>query len=164
MGQGGSQVPQDEPLVSSLLPLVLGSVTDVVFQNGLDGRVAWISASVSDVLGLDPSAVVGRDVLDLIHPDDRDHVRAVRAAVMSGSSADDVAVRFPTASSGWRSVTAKSRPLLLDGQVVGTLVTLHVDDASGTRRALATVQAGNEVLVRSTTREALLADMRQARI
>ncbi|MGE3811284.1 MAG: PAS domain S-box protein [Candidatus Nanopelagicales bacterium] len=54
--------------------------SDIVFHGTPDARVAWISPSVTEVLGFDPDEVLGRSTAELVHPDDRDRVGGLVAS------------------------------------------------------------------------------------
>ncbi|MEI8082185.1 MAG: PAS domain S-box protein, partial [Actinomycetes bacterium] len=51
--------------------LLAENASDVIWQVGTDGRLEWVSESVTAVLGWDPGQVLGRMADELIHPDDR---------------------------------------------------------------------------------------------
>jgi diguanylate cyclase (GGDEF)-like protein/PAS domain S-box-containing protein len=48
--------------------------SDIVFHGTPDARVAWISPSVTEVLGFAPEDLLGRYTAELVHPDDRERV------------------------------------------------------------------------------------------
>ena len=50
--------------------LLADYATDVIVQTGTDSTIAWVSPSVTEVLGWRVDQVVGRRVPDLMHPDD----------------------------------------------------------------------------------------------
>jgi diguanylate cyclase (GGDEF)-like protein/PAS domain S-box-containing protein len=56
-------------------------VTDVVTVCGRDGQVRYQTPSVQRMLGIDPTALVGRSLLELVHPDDSDRVRGLLSGV-----------------------------------------------------------------------------------
>ncbi len=56
--------------------LLADTALDVIGRYALDGRLLYISPACQDVLGYTPEELVGRRTTDLIHPDDRDRVRA----------------------------------------------------------------------------------------
>jgi PAS domain S-box-containing protein len=50
--------------------LLAENASDVVFRTGADLVVEWVSPSVSQLLGSEPRDVVGRSMVEMIHPDD----------------------------------------------------------------------------------------------
>lgn len=69
------------------LPRLLAALRDVLVVADRDMRVSYVSPSVFDVLGYAPGALVGRSILDLLHPDEhpiaRRHI-AERFAARNG--------------------------------------------------------------------------------
>ncbi|MFN8185288.1 MAG: PAS domain S-box protein [Candidatus Nanopelagicales bacterium] len=54
------------------------NLTEVACRATVDGTLQWVSPSVEDVLGWEPSDVVGRALWDLVHPDDYHTAREAR--------------------------------------------------------------------------------------
>ena len=76
----------DDPL----LPLVVvglleANASDVTTLSSADGVLRFVSASVIQTLGWSPEELTGRQVDDLIHPDDRDGARHGREAALRTS-------------------------------------------------------------------------------
>lgn len=77
------------------LRFITGSMLDIVSQVGPDGRIEYISPSVTRLLGYRPDDLVGRLGLELVHPDDADPLLAsVRAASATGASSCRVEYRY----------------------------------------------------------------------
>ncbi len=51
--------------------LLAESATDLICRRTADGRCVYVSPSVREVLGLEPEDLLGTDLLDTVHPDDR---------------------------------------------------------------------------------------------
>jgi len=60
--------------------------TDIVTVVGEDRRIRWQADSIRAVLGIDPAALVGTALMDLIHPDDRSELEGyfARAGQQTG--------------------------------------------------------------------------------
>ncbi|MCU1691939.1 MAG: hypothetical protein JWM64_1030 [Frankiales bacterium] len=59
--------------------------TDVIVRHGVDGTCLYASPALRDVLGRDPEAVVGRQLLLAVHPEDRAAaVELVRGLLSTG--------------------------------------------------------------------------------
>ena len=86
--------------------------TDVVYETDTAGVVQWISPSVQALLGWEPAALVGRTLHDLVHPEDRDRIAALRESFYS-EGIEHAAVRcmVALATGGYREMTVPSRPL-----------------------------------------------------
>ncbi|WP_377269277.1 putative bifunctional diguanylate cyclase/phosphodiesterase [Peterkaempfera sp. SMS 1(5)a] len=71
--------------------LVQGS-SDVIMIIGADGVLSYVSPAAIGVYGRDPAGLVGRRLLDLVHPDDFGHVLwAVRRFLAGGPEAEPTA-------------------------------------------------------------------------
>lgn len=68
------------------LRLLATNATDAVFRLTLDGICLYTSPSVGEVLGINPRALVGSNMIDRFHPDDDAAVRATWARLRSGES------------------------------------------------------------------------------
>jgi len=49
---------------------------DLIVEIGIDSRFVYVSPNHKDVLGYEPNELIGRDIYENIHPDDRPSVRA----------------------------------------------------------------------------------------
>jgi len=110
--------------------LLAENASDVVWQVAPDGRLEWVSHSVTAALGRDPEALAGRFALDLIHPEDRAQAVDDRARVLSGGT-----------------VATEYRILCADGSFRAMAIRRRaVDDASGVEVAtLRDIQAELDV-------------------
>jgi len=50
------------------------NLNDVIYTVGKDGQISYVSPPVISVFGYTPEELVGRQLLNFIHPDDRDKV------------------------------------------------------------------------------------------
>ena len=109
--------------------LVAENASDVVLMRGTSGITTWVSPSVTALLGWAVEDVEGTDILDLVHPDDRAGVRAVRAAVQRGERPGGLLTRFVRRDGTDRWMTCVSVPVEEDGVVIGATVGLRDVDA-----------------------------------
>ncbi|MEI6621543.1 MAG: EAL domain-containing protein [Actinomycetes bacterium] len=58
--------------------LLAENVSDMVMQLARDGSIAWVSESVTSVLGWDKAQILGTYSLDLLHEDDRERAATQR--------------------------------------------------------------------------------------
>ncbi len=66
--------------------LMTETATDVVARVDSSGRFRYVSPSVRTVLGYEPEELVGRQTIDLAHPDDAGKVAASREALFGGAA------------------------------------------------------------------------------
>ncbi|MGD8574709.1 MAG: PAS domain-containing protein, partial [Gammaproteobacteria bacterium] len=70
----------DELPLEKVMDLLLDTVCVVDEQ----GRYVHVSASVRDLLGYEPEELIGRNMIDLVHPDDRERTLAAAGDIMAG--------------------------------------------------------------------------------
>lgn len=93
--------------------------------NDPDHRIKWASHSIRDLLGWNPSDLIGIRVHELIHPEDLDAGLAELPAMTSGSLRV-VELRTKTASGAYVPVAHAVQPIMTtDGTVAGFLGELH---------------------------------------
>ena len=75
-----------------------------------EGRVQWASPAAGEILGYEPDAAVGTQVLDFVHPDDIDAALPSLLRVVEGRSiGEPVQVRVRRADGHWRWVEALAK-------------------------------------------------------
>ena len=100
--------------------LLAESAIDLIMWSR-DGRVEWISPSVTTLLGWTDVELVGRTVAVLVHPADRDAVAALREEVYSGGQGM-LRVRLVTRSGDDRTFEVRSAPFRdADGRLDGAI-------------------------------------------
>ena len=98
--------------------------SDVVTLLDAQAVIRFHSASAERVLGYGRDELVGRRVLDLIHPDDRQPaLAALHLLVSEPGAVHRVEFRFPHKNGGWRLLEARGSNRLEDPAVQGLIVT-----------------------------------------
>jgi two-component system, cell cycle sensor histidine kinase and response regulator CckA len=110
-----------------------------------DGTIRYTTPSVRRVLGFEPDELIGRNVFDFVHPDDRE--AAVEAferdqAAFDGSRTFELRVRHRDGS--WRWFEAAARNLLENPAVGGIVITSR--DVTARREAAAEMRRNTAVL------------------
>ncbi len=86
---------------------LLENVSDIITIVDPDGTIQYESPSIRYVLGFTPEELVGRQVLELVHPDDRETVQeALRAAANRPDHAQTRLFRFMGKDGRWRYLRA----------------------------------------------------------
>ena len=70
--------------------LLVDSSTDLIAHCGADGRYTRISPSYTHIMGWTPEDMVGRMVVDFLHPDDRAHAVEALGELLAGIARPDV--------------------------------------------------------------------------
>jgi PAS domain S-box-containing protein len=93
------------PAASSLA----GGLFDVVSLIGADGRCGYVGSAVRGLLGTEPGAIVGRSLVELLHPDDEEAFRHwVRQLAADGPVPGMVRYRLRHADGTWRAVEVQA--------------------------------------------------------
>ena len=113
-----------------------------LIENALDtitildraGVIRYESPSVERVLGYDPEELVGKQVFEYIHPDDRPgFVKELTRIMASPGESNELHLRFLHKDGSWRYLEAVGRNLLEDPIVQGVVV--NARDATDRREA-----------------------------
>jgi diguanylate cyclase (GGDEF)-like protein/PAS domain S-box-containing protein len=101
--------------------LLAENASDVVFRSSMEGLIEWVTPSVSVRTGWTPEQLVGRQLRDLVHPDDTDRLAAAQAGLKDGIGFEiELRIRIRTDGYHWFSVSI--RPALDDAGTVTHLV------------------------------------------
>jgi PAS domain S-box-containing protein/putative nucleotidyltransferase with HDIG domain len=113
----------------------------------LEGIIRYISPSSSGVLGYTADEIVGRMVLDLVHPDDLDYtLRQVLEVVQNPERSVLFEHRLRHRDGSWRWIEAHDRNLVADPAVQGIVVNFR--DISERKAAEAALQEANARAIR----------------
>lgn len=104
--------------------------SDIITIIASDGIIRYESAAAARVTGHTIKALVGRNVLEFIHPDDQSSARAALASLLAvpGGTSEPVEMRFLTADGSYRTLEAIGKNLVGEPGVEGILI--HSRDVS----------------------------------
>lgn len=101
--------------------LLAENAPDVVLSSDRDGRIAWVSPSVRQLLGHDARQLQGQTIDTLVLEGDRGRLDEAIGRVLQGSNSG-CELRFRTADAGSRWVGMALRPVLdSGGEVLGVV-------------------------------------------
>ena len=114
-----------------------------------EGAFSYLNAAAGDLLGFDPAELVGRDVFQLVHPDDEPRVRTLFADVVAGGvpPSEPFEYRYATARGDWLWLRSELYPPAetgIDGYVVRSRDV--TEEVEWTRRLGAIVSKSPDVL------------------
>ena len=108
--------------------LLAENASDMVIRV-LDGVVLWTSRTIVEGLGWSPDEIVGRQILDFVHPDDLSHV-AAEQAIVEGGTATLTRLRLRAKDGLYHWAEAHGRPYLdARGRQDGLVVSTRIVDA-----------------------------------
>ena len=99
--------------------LLATRTSDLVIENDLQRRIAYVSPSVEALLGYRPEEVLGRSTEEFVHPDDQLRLAEYRRAAISGG-AGKAEVRVRRSDGSWLWAEVVGTPILdAQGQPAG---------------------------------------------
>jgi diguanylate cyclase (GGDEF)-like protein/PAS domain S-box-containing protein len=141
--------------------------SDLIIVVDNEGRFTYTNPVVDRLFGYEANSLIGRNIFDLIHPDDRQLAQNAYLAAIEpdGSDGTDGAfvMRFLTSSGEWRYIEGLLTDCLSDQAVHGIVGNgRDVTERTYLTRALSTLSEGNQILVHAQDEETLIADLCQA--
>jgi len=126
-------------------------------------RFIYTNPVVDRLFGYEPNSLIGRNIFDFMHPDDRALAEAaVVATLETGSTEHPVDIRFLAASGEWRWIEGTLANYLADPAIRGIVGNGHdVTERTYLTRALETLSEGTQVLVHAVDESSLLSDLCQ---
>ena len=97
------------------------NINEVIFRFDLNGDIVYVSPAIRRLVGcssLSPEALVGRNFLEFIHPDDRERLEEHFRGGLSGAT-KQATFRLLTGMGGERWVLESSQPIYEGDAVVG---------------------------------------------
>ena len=130
--------PSPSPLVApgrereEAPPDLLSGLPDALVVVGVDGRLIWGNDVAEELFGWSLPELAGRDVTELVHPDDMATAMASLDSVQGKRAGTLVEVRVRDRQEGYRRVEVRGRTLLSGDAVQG--VVLGIRDLTDRRR------------------------------
>ncbi|KKF39222.1 chemotaxis protein CheY [Halorubrum saccharovorum] len=119
--------------------------SDIIAVIDESGDITHVSQSVEEILGYGPTALIGANVIENVHPNDRDELRAeLSAHGTEYGYTSSYRVRFRHADGEWRVLEVRARNLLKDQFVEG--IVLNSRDVTGKERQKRKLERQNERL------------------
>src|SRR6185437_12429126 len=116
------------------LTSLIKNSSDVVCVLSPDGRVEYVSDSITSAFGIDSRRLEGTALLDLVHPEDAQRLRALINALAAQPGGQPSLIEFrlrpgedsraPQGGTGWRDVEAAACNLLGDETVEGIVLNM----------------------------------------
>jgi PAS domain S-box-containing protein len=138
-GEAVKQLRQSEERYRQLVE----NVSEVIFSADEHGVLTYVSPAVKSLLDYEPPEVVGRQMLQVIHPDDHQRMVQNLNRVLAGETLSNE-YRLLTRSGATRWVRTSSRPFLDGGRMTGAFGV--VTDVTEEKLASERLQQQNEFL------------------
>lgn len=112
---------------SGMTGAILGHASDVITVIAADGEILYESPSVRRILGYDPEELVGRNITEILHPDDRASGAETLGRLMSSPGITPAVVfRWRHRDGTWRLLESIGNNLLED-PAIGAMVSVSRD-------------------------------------
>jgi PAS domain S-box-containing protein len=128
--------------------LLAENATDIISRRGPYGRITYVSQSVETVLGYSPTAMVDKETVELVHPDDQERYR--KFVMPQGEEAAKATYRMQHADGHYVWLEGRSRlvrdpetNLPLEYQVVSRDVSERQQQAEELRAAKEAAEVAN---------------------
>ncbi len=151
MPEGAAAFDGDLAITRATLTAMLSHVDEAIVATDEAGVVRFASAGVRALLGLDPDAVVGRNLLDFLHPDELEELAESMERWHGRSGSPRGQVQRVRASDGtWREVyyDAVTGPRVAPFSIVVTI--RAAEDADPVQGELVQRVLAEEILLRLT--------------
>ncbi|CAN7328862.1 response regulator [Phenylobacterium sp. LjRoot225] len=102
--------------------LLADTATDIISRSDLEGTMLYLSPAVERVTGYAAPELVGRNIADLLHPDDAGPYFARYARMIKGDQADGKPVEYRIRHKDGRWICIEGNPTLVrgdDGRALG---------------------------------------------
>jgi PAS domain S-box-containing protein len=110
--------------------LLADTATDIISRSDLDGTMLYLSPAIERVTGYAASELVGRNIVDIVHPDDAGPFFAHWARMIDGEHADGTPVEYRIRHKDGSWIYIEGNPTLVrgdNGRVLG-IVDVSRDD------------------------------------
>lgn len=105
---------------------LLENCSDVISVINPSATFQYVSPSVTSILGMDPTSLIGRSAFDIIHPDELEHTRELLSkALTSAGSNIPFEFRVRHADGTYRILEGTGRFLPPDAEVAGIVINSH---------------------------------------
>jgi two-component system cell cycle sensor histidine kinase/response regulator CckA len=102
-----------------------------------EGKFLYVSPAFTEITGFSPDEVLGRNALEMVHPDDANEVDAIRSAAFSEEVPVQLVFRSRHRGGGWRWIDMTGRPYRTSaGELRGVLVSRDVTERMQAELAL----------------------------
>ncbi len=135
--------------------------TDLIVVIDNKACFTYTNPVVDRLFGYETNALLGVNIFDLVHPDDRQSATDAYIASTAGDGPDTPwVIRFLTSDGQWRYIEGVLTDCFNDQAIHGIVGNgRDVTERTYLTRALATLSEGNQVLMHATDEETLIADL-----
>ena len=132
------------------LSLITDNMMDLITRINAKGEYQYISPSAPKILGYKPENMMGKNILDLVHPDDLERLKSSTRKAIYAHSSNEIEYRHKTSSGDYIWIETTSNPIFdhednLKGFVCGSR---NIDDRKHAEEQIKTSLEEKEVLLK----------------
>ncbi len=132
------------------LSLITDNMMDLITRVNAKGEYQYVSPSAPKILGYAPENMLGKNSLDLVHPDDLERVKSSTREAIYAHSSNEIEYRHKTAAGDYFWIETTGNPLFDDednfkGFVCGSR---NIDDRKRAEEQIKTSLEEKEVLLK----------------
>jgi two-component system, sensor histidine kinase PdtaS len=132
------------------LSLITDNMMDLITRINAEGKYEYISPSAPKNLGYKPQDMMGKSILDLVHPNDLERIKSAAQKAVHTHSANEVEYRHKTSSGDYAWIETAGTPIFdhednLKGFVCGSR---NIDDRKRAEEQIKTSLEEKEVLLK----------------
>ena len=132
------------------LSLITDNMMDLITRINAKGEYQYISPSAPKILGYRPENMLGKNILDLVHPDDLERLKSSTRKAIYAHSSNEIEYRHKTSSGDYIWIETTSNPIFdhednLKGFVCGSR---NIDDRKHAEEQIKTSLEEKEVLLK----------------
>ncbi len=135
------------------LSMITANMADIICQASIDGVYIYVSPSVKSVLGYQPPDLLGKSMLEGVHPDDRSRVNSCMQDARGTCMTQSVQYRYRRADGNYVWLGTTGTPIYDDeGQVTGFICNSRdITNQKNAEDALRESEANYRTLVESAS-------------
>ncbi len=113
------------------LSKIINLTFDILLKIDMQCKVHWVAWQIEEILGLSAGQIIGTNLLDLIHPDDKEKFRQTLQQVSFNMNADIRHIRLRNKLNAWPHFRCRIYQVYLDDAGnIGVQVALHDEHLS----------------------------------
>ena len=107
--------------LDNLFPYIWNNIRDIIFLLSPEGKITFVSREIEFATGWNQQELIGKDFLDIVHPDDLKIVIDGFHQILGGDSPPPYEARVKAKNGSYLTFEAKGTPQIEDGEIIGYL-------------------------------------------
>lgn len=132
------------------LSLINDNMMDLITQSDAEGKYQYVSPSAYKILGYDPQNMLGKNILDFVHPHDLENVKSSIQKAVYTCSSNETEYRYKKASGDYIWIETIGTPIFDDKNSLKGFVccSRNIDDRKHAEKRIKASLEEKEVLLK----------------